>query len=212
MNTSFPVPFYPNTPDNTHCFQACLRMVLKYFQPDKDYSWKELEVISAKKEGLWTWPTAAMMWMKNRGFDVKDIEMFDYDEFVKDGEKYLRKLYGTEAGNEQIKHSDIAQEIDYAKQFLKLNAVTKEIPTKETLKELLKEKYLLMCLINAQRLDHESGYVGHFVIVKGFCENEFIIHDPGLPPMENRKVSIAEFEAAWAFPNERAKNVMAFRL
>ncbi len=212
MTIDYKVPFYSNTPDNTHCFQAALRMVLKYFLPQEEFSWEELENISGKKEGLWTWPTAAMMWMKNRGFDVQDIEMFDYDEFIKDGEKYLRKLYGEEAGNEQIAHSDLSQEIEYAKQFLQLDAVTKEIPTVETLRELLKKKYLLTCLINSQTLDHKKGYVGHFVIVKGFSESDFILHDPGLPPMENRKVSAKEFEKAWAFPNEQAKNVMAFRL
>lgn len=212
MTIDYQVPFYSNTSDNTHCFQASLRMVLKFFQPTKEFSWEELEKISGKKEGLWTWPTAALIWMKKQGFEVIDIEMFDYHEFVKDGGEYLRKFYGEEAGNEQIAHSDIAQEVEYAKQFLQRNAVTKEIPTAETLKEFLKKKYLIMCLINAQKLDHKNGYVGHFVIVKGFDENEFIIHDPGLPPMENRKVSIAEFEEAWAFPNEHAKNVMAFRM
>lgn len=212
MTIDYQVPFYSNTSDNTHCFQASLRMILKYFQQTKEFSWAELEKISGKKEGLWTWPTAALIWMKKQGYEVIDIEMFDYHEFVKDGEKYLQKFYGKEAGNEQIAHSNIAQEIEYAKQFLQLNAVTKEIPTEETLKELLKRKYLLMCLINSQKLDHKNCYVGHFVIVKGFHENEFIIHDPGLPPMENRKVSIDEFEEAWAFPNEHAKNVMAFRL
>lgn len=212
MTIDYQIPFYSNMPDNTHCFQASLRMILRYFQPTKEFSWEELEKISGKKEGLWTWPTAALIWMKKQGFEVINIEMFDYHEFVTDGEKYLRKFYGEEVGNEQIAHSDIAQEIEYAKQFLKLNAVTKEIPTAETLKDLLKRKYLLMCLINSQKLDHKSGYVGHFVIVKGFHENEFTIHDPGLPPRENLKVNVAEFEEAWAFPNERAKNVMVFRL
>lgn len=40
------VPFYSNTPDDTHCFQAVLKMVLKYFQPEKYYSFEQLDKLS----------------------------------------------------------------------------------------------------------------------------------------------------------------------
>ena len=51
------VPFYTNTSDDTHCYQAGLKMILKYFIPDKDFSWEELDKFTAKVEDLWTWPT-----------------------------------------------------------------------------------------------------------------------------------------------------------
>ncbi|MEK7102513.1 MAG: papain-like cysteine protease family protein, partial [Patescibacteria group bacterium] len=56
-----------------------------------------------------------------------------------------------------------------------------------------------------------SGYTGHFVVITGFGKNHFTLHDPGLPPLRNRKVSLGRFEKAWAYPNKRAKNIMAFR-
>ena len=39
------IPFYPN-PDNTHCFQAVIKMILKYYFPKEEYSWKELEKLT----------------------------------------------------------------------------------------------------------------------------------------------------------------------
>ena len=211
MCIDYKVPFYPNTEDNTHCFQAALKMVIKYFQSNRELSWEELEKLTGKKGNLWTWPLATIVWMKNQGYEVIDIEMFDYKEFVKDKEKYLLRFYGNEVGNEQIKHSDVTQEVKYAKQLIKTNLVTKDVPTIQTIKGLLEEKYLMICLVNSHKLNSKEGYVGHFVVVKGIEENNLIIHDPGLPPLENRKISIHDFEQAWSVPDVNAKNVLAFR-
>ena len=119
MSEDFQVPFYSNTPDDTHCFQAAMRMVLKYFWPNRDFSWKELEKITAKIEGLWTWPMAGLLWMEEHGFDVFDIEMFDYRQFVKKGGQYLMDTFGRDIGEEQIKQSYLPQEVNFAKELLK---------------------------------------------------------------------------------------------
>jgi hypothetical protein len=37
------------------------------------------------------------------------------------------------------------------------------------------------------------------------------LHDPGLPPDANKKVRIAEFERAWAYPDSKAKSLVAVR-
>lgn len=83
MKNAKKVPFYSNTPDDTHCYQAALKMVLKFFLPNKDYSWQELEKLTAKEEGLWTWPTQGLMSLYKMGFKIIDIEDFDIQEFIK---------------------------------------------------------------------------------------------------------------------------------
>jgi hypothetical protein len=57
------LPFYSNTADGTHCFQAGLKMILKHFIPEKDLTFEGLDKISMKIDGLWTWPIAALIWM-----------------------------------------------------------------------------------------------------------------------------------------------------
>lgn len=206
------IPFYPNTDDNTHCFQAAFKMVLKYFYPKEKYSIEELDKITGKVESLWTWPTAGLIWLQEKGLKVANIDAFDYEEFIKKGGKYLIEEYGEEVGDEQIKNSDIEQEISLAKQFVNLVDTKKEIPEIDDIKNLLKEDNIIIVNLNSRVLDGKGGYCGHSVVIKGLNNKEFIINDPGLPGIENRKVDFNTFKKAWAYPNEKSKNIMAFKL
>jgi hypothetical protein len=209
---NYDVPFYSNTSDNTHCYQAALKMVLKYFTPAQEYSWEKLEKITAKVEGLWTWPLATLIWLTDQGFTVKNIEVFDYKKFIEQGDQYLLDEFGREVGQSQINHSDISQEQRLSKDFLKRIATVKEIPTLNDIKMLLEQGFLLICNINSSAINQKEGYSGHAVVVKGFEDGFLFLHDPGLPGLENRKVPFELFERAWAYPNDRAKNIIAIKL
>ncbi len=206
------VPFYSNTADNTHCFQAVFKMVLKYFLPEKEFSWEELEKITAKVDGLWTWPTAGILWMKENGFETKDIESFDFERFISDGGKYLIEEFGEEVGNAQIFHSDIKQERELAKKLIKYGSTEKRIPTIDDIKNLFREGYLIMCNVNSKALNSKEGYSGHAILIIGFDKDKLIVHDPGLLPIKDREVPFEIFEKAWAYPQEKSKNIIAFRL
>jgi len=206
------VPFYKNTSDNTHCFQAGLKMILKFFIPNRDFSFEELDVISEKKEGLWTWSMAALIWMQKNDFEVVNIEIFDYNKFIDKGEKYLIEEFGKETAEIQIKKSDIEKERKSSKVFLEKIKTIKIIPKKQDISNLMNEGYVIVVSLNSRILDDEQGYASHFVIIKGYDDNNFILNDPGLPGIENRTVSFDIFKKAWAYPNERAKNITAFKL
>lgn len=212
MRLNKKVPFYSNTNDDTHCFQAALRMILKYFQPDKEYSWEELDKISAKVKDLWTWPIATILWLQENGFKVIDMEIFDWDEFADGGRAYLIEFYGKEGAEREEKHSNIDQEIKLAKELTRKFKAIKKIPSVGDIKKVLKEGFLPICLVNSRKLNKKEGYTGHLVVVKGFNNEKLIIHDPGLPPIENRIVSNQLFENAWAYPSDKAKNLIAIRL
>jgi hypothetical protein len=206
------VPFFANTPDNTHCFQASLKMVLKYFLPKEEYSFKELEEKTAKIEGLWTWPFAGMLWLKEKGFIVEDIEVFNYREFAENGEKYLLEFYTKEVAEAQIIHGDIPTEARRAKDLVEKIHQEVRLPKTEEIIDFLNKGHLVICNVNSKTLNGKIGYSGHFIVVKGYDETSLIIHDPGLPGQENRKVHFDLFEKAWAYPDEKAKNIMAFKL
>ncbi len=206
------IPFYTNTPDNTHCFQAAIKILAKHFWPAEEYSWEELDKITAKAKDLWTWHMAGVLWLQKKGVEIVDIEIFDYKKFVVEKENYLLSFFGEEAGKEQIKYSDINQELDYARKFQKNISIQTRIPMMKDIKELLQNDNLLICCVNAQVLNNKKGYVGHFVVVKGYDDEGLYMHDPGLPAYENRKVDYELFEKAWAYPNEKVKNILAFKL
>lgn len=212
MTINYPVPFYPNTPDDTHCWQASLKMVLKYFEPKKDFSWEELDKITAKKENLDTWPSEGMLWLANHGYTVKVIESFNYLRFSQEGKNYIYSEFGEEVGKAQQEHADIDQGVQLAKQFISKSLWTDRVPDVEEIKNLLKEKYLVICNVNTAKMNNKNGYAGHFVVVKGFDDNHLALHDPGLPPSRERIVEDDTFNDAWGFPNEKARNIKAIKL
>jgi len=205
------VPFFSNTPDNTHCFQACVKMVLKYFYPKEDYSVEELDKISHKIEGKWTWPNATMVWLQAKGMEVVDVEQFDNPRFVAEGESYLIAEYGEEVARVQIENSDIEKERIIAKELLDKVKVKMTEPKLEDIQKYLNNGYLVIVNVNSEVLGGGEGYAGHFLVVKGFNNTSLIVHDPGLPGVKNRVVDKELFEKAWAYPNSRAKNIIAIR-
>lgn len=211
MTINYPVPLYSNTPDNTHCFQAALRMVLKYFQPEREFTWEELDKISGKKKGMWTWPAAAELWIRDQGYKIIDLGIFDNEEFSKRPQAYLLEFFGEKAGREQIEHADIKKEAELAKQLYEAGIEKKEIPTLTTIRELLKKGYLIICLVNSRVLRNRKGYAGHSVVIRGINEKAIFINNPGLPAQENEKVALGKFEKAWAYPDEKDKGLTAFK-
>jgi hypothetical protein len=205
-------PFYSNTPDNTHCFQAALRMVLKYFVPEQDFSWEELDKITAKTEGMWTWPMAGLVWMQEHAFEVINVEKFDYERFIKDPKDYLERRFGQDVAQEQIKNSNIPREVEYAKKFIKLVNTQNRIAVIEEIPELLNEGYLVVANVNSRSLNDKEGYVGHFIVINEYVDGELTIQDPGRPPLQNRKLTKKQFLKGWAYPDESTQNLIAFHL
>lgn len=212
MTIDHQVPFYSNTREDTHCFQAALRMVLKYFLPEQEFTWDDLDKITAKVKDMWTWPQQGLIWMQDHGFEVLNIEIYDYSAFIEKGVVYLQELYGDEGAKEQEIHSDLEKEKKTCAEFVKKIKTEERLPTSEDIRNLLDQNNVLVALVNSSALNNEEGYVGHFVVIKGMTDTEIIFHDPGLPPKENRRVTFEEFEKGWAYPNDSAKNLVAFKL
>jgi hypothetical protein len=202
------VPFFENTDDNTHCFQAVIRMTLAFFEPGNVYTWKKLEQHTAKVDGLWTWPTAGILWLHNTGYTTTLIELFDYNEFVRGPESYLHKLFGAEVADAQIQHSDLKQEVALAKQLLASDISIHRTPALGDIIKSLSKEHLVIANVNARALYGKEGYSGHFVLLIGYDDNGLFLHDPGLPGRAGVHVPYDQFESAWAYPNEQAKNVI----
>jgi len=157
------IPFYANT-DNTHCVQAVMKMVLKYFYPEKDFSFEELDKASNKQPGKGTWPYAYIMWMAEQGLEVMTFGIFDTKHFVENPEGYMLEFYGEEKTKNNIENSDIPQVVGDAKKYLAGAGVTENhrIPTIDDIKELLQTGYIPGVGVNARTLNNKSGYKGHW--------------------------------------------------
>jgi hypothetical protein len=201
------VPFYSNTPDNFHCFQAALRMILSHYVPERNYTWEELDSVTGRTSD-YTWPLVGLSYCRSLGLSVDVVESFDYARFVAEGYEYLLQRFGKEYADTQKKNSDLEQEKVNARGFVASVRIEVRIPSQEDLSRALLSGRLAMCNVNARILQDRDGYAGHFVVLTGVQDSGLWLHDPGLPAMEDRFCSWSMFECAWSYPNIEARNVM----
>ncbi|MEK7070517.1 MAG: C39 family peptidase, partial [Patescibacteria group bacterium] len=205
--------FFEN-PDNTHCYQASLRMVLKYFLPKKDFSWEELEKLTAKEEGYWTWPYKGTINLHKMGFKIVEMNIFNIERFVKEGVNYLIEKYGKDVSREQVAHTkSITNEQKICRDYLKLDIHQGKLPTLEDVKKLIEKGYLVVPNINARILNGRNGYSGHNVVIFNYDNDNVYVNDPGpTNTSANKKISNKLFMRAWEYPYADAKGLQAFKL
>jgi len=158
------VPFYGNTPDNTHCFQASLRMVLEYFQPEKVWTWEELEKLTNKKPDMWTWPMVGLMNVQKFGYEVIAVDNFDYQQFVDKGLQYIEDSFGKDVAQMQDKHTDIHQAVDESKAYISSNIHITRPATLDDIRHYLNNGYLVMADVNLKKLNGEPGIDNHMLV------------------------------------------------
>lgn len=207
----YPVPFFPNEPDDNHCVQAAYRMILKYFLPDQDFSLADLSRLTGKPAKGGTWAAAGHLWLKRHGFEVIYWTLIDWPAFAGRGYDYLVEQFGREVADWQAKHDQLSQEQQRAAAAMDEIPVVRREPQAKDIIAFLDHGYLIKCTINARVLNNRDGYAGHVIIVKGYTAAEVIIHDPGLPPLPDRHVPFELFESAWAYPNKTAKELAAIK-
>ena len=207
------IPFYKNTKDNTHCFQACLKSILKFYFPQKNYSFSYLDKVTAHKKGKWTWASAGLIFLAKTGLKVINIENFSYKKFAKLGEKYLKDIWPDEIFQTQKKFSNIKKEQIFAKKLLKEKKIQLEerYATLKDIRNLFKKKYILLCNINPYILKNKKGYSSHSVLITDITKNTIRFHDPGLPPFKNRKVSLKKFLKAMRYPSKESASIIAVK-
>jgi hypothetical protein len=206
------VPFYGNKADDMHCYQASLKMVLKYFFPTKNFSWKQLEDMTGMKKGKWTWNTKSILELHKMGFSIVDMALFDAKSFIEQGKDYLYEIFGQEAGEAQVRFSDIPHEQRLMKKYVKLNIWQNVSPTMRDIKRLLDDGYLIICSVNGRKLNGLKGYSGHAVLIYGYENKKIVLHNPGLPPEEAKHVTVDRFKEAWEYPTKHSRNLLAIKL
>ena len=187
-------------------------MVLKSFRPAEEYSWAELDAITAKAEGVGTWPFAGLTWQHDQGFDVRNIELMDNRRFALEGRSYIVEFLGEDIVAATPLLPDLSSEQAAAARFVETVHCETRIPGVEDLRRLLADGYLAICNVNSRTLNERDGYSGHFVVVTSCDANELVLHDPGPPPQPQRRVPERLFDRAWGYPTERAKNIAAIKL
>ena len=181
------VPFYPNHKDDMHCEMSVYASVLDYFL-GKKYSWEQLEKLVGFKKRKAAWTVQPLPKMAAMGLDISMIEPFDYERYLKDGKKYLSTLYSKEEIDWYCEHSNILEMTKYIPEFLKtVNHQTRRAILAD-IDSMLKEGRLVFITVNSRALNNRPGFVSHALLIFDKEGDDYIAHDPGLPPMPSRKI------------------------
>jgi hypothetical protein len=208
-------PFYPNLPDESHCLEACVKMIVEAIPPFTKLDYQDIDELTGKTnlKVKYSWPLKLYLELNRIGYEVSVIESFDYESFVDDPEKYLIDNYGDEVGKDQIENSDLANEIFYAKKLIESKTVKliNKTPELQDLFDTLSSGSLVICNVNQKILQGDNGYIGHAIVIYGFGDNVLYIHNPGPPYRPKQALDIVLFDKAWSYPNKNSRNILAVR-
>ena len=202
--------FVPNESDNLHCFQCCFKMIYDYAL-EENISMDKVEKLTNFVAEKPTWPYNGMKTLAEKGFIVKCVEIFNIDMFISNPELAIKQhLEDDDIAESIIKDSNLDIESKYALECLNHENVSFEmrIPNLDDIKLLLSQGYFIIVNVNYYALLDEDDYYGHFVVVEGIDDNDLLIQNPGLPPIQNQKVKIDKFLKAWQYPNEKLSNIL----
>jgi len=214
MKNLLKIPFYANLKDDNHCLQACFKMILKYYFPEKNYSFKELDKLSKHVKGKWTWQGASLLVLSKMGFDIVNIENLNYKKFAKDGDKYLKTIWSEEVFDTQNQFSDLKQEQKIAERMVKqekFKLINREVSMKD-IEKYFNEGFMVAVSVNTCVFVKEDCYTSHLVLVTNIDKKIVTFHDPGLPPIKNKKVSRKLFEKAMTKSWKEDTNLIAVRM
>lgn len=172
------IPFYPNTSgDGNQCMQVSCLSLISYFT-GRVLSVEELDGLSRRKKGYWTYTAQIVTVLHDLGLDVKYFSKVDPAPFL-EGESFIRDHYGANA--EQIlKHTDIPVLIDSIKQIIQYKLFQKKILDAEELEVHLQQGHGIILLVDYNKiLGTEGPYLGHAIVLTGYDKLNFFFHQSG---------------------------------
>ncbi len=194
MNLS--VPFYENREDGNQCMQVAMKSVLKHFL-DKDFSLKDLDKLTGRKNGLWTWTSQIVTVLHDLGLKVKYYSKSDLEPFLQ-GEPFIRKHFGKDS-EKILKFTDLPVFLKSIKTLLKYDIFEKRKLSFDEVESHIEQGHVPLMLIDLNKiLGNEGLYHGHFVVVTGFDDQNIFYHESGPKnPGANKKVLKSTFIDAW---------------
>lgn len=186
-------------------------MVLKYFLPERDFSFKQLDKMSHKQPGKGTWWPPMLIELQNLGLAVKCLEAFDYERFYQQGEPYVRSAYPSEVADYYLKRSNLNEIKPLIPDFLRQVSPQPRTATMTDLNRLLDDGWLVGVDLNARILNDQPGFSSHMVVIFSRANDNYWLHDPGLPPKSNRQISRQKFARSWFWAGRQTAGLVPLK-
>jgi len=211
-------PYYENF-DETHCFQCGLRGALEYFNPQKMWTWEELEELSGKKPGMGTWMFKTAADLPGLGYEVVLITDIDLIRLADEKEKYIIEFFGKEGAEFSLQYSDMEfEEANIRKAIANKSSFTFKHRsfTADDIRELLQQGFMVMPTFSSDVLYGNSGPIDHSVLIYAQDGDEVIFHENGgftdnqYPIGPSKRLPIYQFVKA-ASANGKMEGLIAIR-
>ena len=190
------VPFYANDGDGSQCGQVTVRTAIKYFL-NKDFSLQELDKITDRKTGYWTWTTQMASALHDFGLKVKYYSKENLEPYLQ-GEQFIRKHFGKDA--EQIlKHTDLPILMKSIHTIIGQQIFEKKELSLEDIESHLSKGHVpIVCIDWNKTVGREGLFAGHYVVATGFDKENIYYHEAGpTNPTANKKLLKKIFIEAW---------------
>jgi len=180
------IPFFKQT-SKLNCGPSALKMVLDYF--GEDVSIGVLEERVGIKEGKGTSSIQVAMGAKLSGFNVRV-----YSKIIGFNDENKELDFYKKYAGEDLESAEL---IERARK-LGVEMEERTIDLDELLNYVSEDSVMIILLDwNVVKDNKEKGFLGHFVVVTGFDDENVFVHDHGLnDPKENRGIKREVFEAA----------------
>ncbi|MBI2658376.1 hypothetical protein HYX08_06825 [Candidatus Woesearchaeota archaeon] len=190
------VPFYENKLEGNQCMQASMKSVLKHFL-DKEFSLQELDRLTGRKKGFWTWTSQIVTVLHDLGLDLKYYSKTDLGPFL-EGEPFIRKHFGKDA-DKILKFTDLPEVMKSIKKLKKYGVFEKKRLSFDDIANYIKQQHVPLMLIDWNKIAGIKGsFQGHLVVVTGFDEENVFYHESGpRNPAPDKQVSKKIFMEAW---------------
>ncbi|MCD6476997.1 MAG: hypothetical protein J7K26_02425 [Candidatus Aenigmarchaeota archaeon] len=190
------IPIFPNSSDDIHCLQACMKMVLKYYFPEKDFSFEQInELMGLGKRKLWSTPVQAVVVLDDLGLNVKCYASFNFEEYVENPMQYIKNNYND--WKTILNYLDVDLDVRFLKEAINRNLVENKLLMFDDIIKFFKENAIIIVILNINKFENKEGYLGHAVVITDIGEDYVEFHDPGLPPIPNRRIDKEKFIKAW---------------
>lgn len=191
-------PFVANHEDDKHCVPAVFRMLHQYYF-GQDLSWNEIDEIMRSVPDKGTWSFTGSTYLAKKGLDVTDIGSMDVNKLLADPKGYLPTLYSPEKVDYYLNKSNLLSIMQYLPEYLKYVKQKTRTSSTSEVTNYLKEGYLVTLELNPKILNNKPGFTLHYVLVYDFDGENIYMHDPGLPPLKSRKVTLEKFKVAFEY-------------
>lgn len=188
------IPYFEDLLEKPYCLQACMRMVLKYYFPERDYSFEEINrMIGIESRLIWLSAMEAVVIFDDLGLDATCYSTMDSEEYIDKGEQYVKENY--DDWENILGHIDVEIELKFTRTALERGLSKRKELTFKDVEKFFGKNYILIILLNVNELKGKEGYLGHFVVLTDITDEYVQFHDPTEGP--DRKVPREDFIRAW---------------